>query len=445
MSQLPGDARVNQYTASAGQTTFTYDFKIYDDDEITVQQNSTTLTLTTHYTVTGAGEDAGGTIVLVTGTTEDDIITLTGNTMVERETTFTNGGEFSASAINGEYNKILYLLSENLTELGKAAKLTTYDASFDMGIPTPVADRAIKVNAAGDGFEMSTYNPDAAQAASAASAAAAAASEAAAEGYKDDAETAKDDAETAAAEAAASAASIDLDDLGSDIIPDADSTRDLGSTTKRWAEIWGDDLTLTDDLVVGDDATISGDLDVTGGITVNTDKFTVAADTGNTVIDGTLTVGGDAVTSQLHALYTYEVDANTAGGGINATTWTDRPLNTEEYDDIGCTLSSNQITMPAGDYIMNVSLHNYGGGVQRKTRVYDNTGSAVLAVCGQQHVSNISTSPASSTVAFTLASESAVSIQQYAAGAQATNGFGYPANLDSQPEVYASIHIIKVG
>ena len=38
MAQLPGDARVNQYTASAGQTTFTYDFKIYEDDEITVMK-----------------------------------------------------------------------------------------------------------------------------------------------------------------------------------------------------------------------------------------------------------------------------------------------------------------------------------------------------------------------------------------------------------------------
>lgn len=39
--------------------------------------------------------------------------------------------------------------------------------------------------------------------------------------------------------------------VDSDIVPTPDSSRDLGSTSRRWANIWGDDMTLTATLTVG--------------------------------------------------------------------------------------------------------------------------------------------------------------------------------------------------
>ena len=38
---------------------------------------------------------------------------------------------------------------------------------------------------------------------------------------------------------------VDLSAVDQDILPDADSTRDIGSTSKRWAQGWFDDVTLT--------------------------------------------------------------------------------------------------------------------------------------------------------------------------------------------------------
>ena len=60
-----------------------------------------------------------------------------------------------------------------------------------------------------------------------------------------------------------------------------------------------DSLTLADDLVIGDDISLTDDLTVTGaaafngGIAADTNKFTVADTSGNTVIAGTLGVTGD--------------------------------------------------------------------------------------------------------------------------------------------------------
>ena len=39
---------------------------------------------------------------------------------------------------------------------------------------------------------------------------------------------------------------ISFNDVAADIIPDADSTRDIGSTSNRWAEGWFDEVTTTD-------------------------------------------------------------------------------------------------------------------------------------------------------------------------------------------------------
>jgi hypothetical protein len=56
--------------------------------------------------------------------------------------------------------------------------------------------------------------------------------------------------------------------------------------------IQASDLTATDDLSVTDDASIGGILGVDGDFDVNTNKFTVAAATGNTTVAGTLGVTG---------------------------------------------------------------------------------------------------------------------------------------------------------
>ena len=59
------------YTGSGTTGPFTYNFKIFEDTDLEVTKytiadgTSVTLALTTDYTVTGAGEDAGGTLTLI--------------------------------------------------------------------------------------------------------------------------------------------------------------------------------------------------------------------------------------------------------------------------------------------------------------------------------------------------------------------------------------------
>ena len=128
-------------------------------------------------------------------------------------------------------------------------------------------------------------------------------------------------------------------EVNSNVIPDADNTYDLGSSSKEWRHVYVDG-TVNADNVAADSATITGDLDVqgittldstaiAGNLILSTDKFTVDY-TGNTSIAGTLNVDGVttidsinavglvAITGDLTVSDSARVDGNMSiGGGLN--------------------------------------------------------------------------------------------------------------------------------
>jgi len=62
----------NSYSGDGSTTTFSYTFKIFQDSDIQVIIRSstgteTTKTITTHYTVTGAGSSGGGSVIFTSG------------------------------------------------------------------------------------------------------------------------------------------------------------------------------------------------------------------------------------------------------------------------------------------------------------------------------------------------------------------------------------------
>lgn len=142
------DRRAGPYTATASQTVFSYDFPVYDEGDLTVSRvrsgTQTTLTLTTDYTVTGVGEEAGGTIVLVTGATVGDSITITGDTPLERTAYFQDGGDFTAEALNQDFNRLTMMMQERADPSSANVLLYTAD-DFSAGNQPTAALRASTV------------------------------------------------------------------------------------------------------------------------------------------------------------------------------------------------------------------------------------------------------------------------------------------------------------
>jgi hypothetical protein len=143
---VPVNDRRIQYTATASQTVFPYDFKITANTEITVLQTiyltgvTNTLTLTTEYTVSDVGEAAGGNITLVTGAAVDDTVTITGATPLSRVTDFNQAGDFLMSDLNDQLDKITDILQENETETNRALLLAPEDSANSLTLPV-TADR----------------------------------------------------------------------------------------------------------------------------------------------------------------------------------------------------------------------------------------------------------------------------------------------------------------
>ena len=72
----------------------------------------------------------------------------------------------------------------------------------------------------------------------------------------------------------------------------------------------GDDLSVADDASIGGNLDVTGDFDLTDDFRINTNKFTVASSTGNTVVAGTFTSAGQATLQS-----GLSVSSNTTIGG----------------------------------------------------------------------------------------------------------------------------------
>lgn len=134
----------NQYTATSGQTVFTVSFEFFENADLKVYKNAVLQTITTHYTVTGAGVTGGGSITLTSGATAGDIITIVRDIPVKRVTDFPTSGPFNISALNTELDKIVAMVQEREDDITRVVQLADTDTSTSLTLPV-AASRASKV------------------------------------------------------------------------------------------------------------------------------------------------------------------------------------------------------------------------------------------------------------------------------------------------------------
>ena len=123
--------RVN-YTATSGQTAFTIPFDYFDDGDISVYQNGTLKTITTHYTISGS------TMTLVTGATVGDKIAITRDVPLERTTDLTS--TYSAASINSQLDTIVAQIADLDDRVSRSISLNDYEVGVSLDLPA-TADR----------------------------------------------------------------------------------------------------------------------------------------------------------------------------------------------------------------------------------------------------------------------------------------------------------------
>jgi hypothetical protein len=156
-----------QYTATAGQVSFSVPFEFFDNADLVVIKTAnnadTTLNYNSspstalQYSVSGAGQTGGGSISLGgSGATLNDKITIYRNLAIARSTDFPTSGAFQVESLNTELDKIIAMIQQNERDLKFSPKaLATTSNTYNLTFPNLEANKVLTVNSSGDGLVFS--------------------------------------------------------------------------------------------------------------------------------------------------------------------------------------------------------------------------------------------------------------------------------------------------
>jgi hypothetical protein len=158
----------NTYSGDGVTAAFAFSFPILAETDLLVQIKDTngtvtSKTITTHYTVSGTGNRTGftdytsGTVTFTAGNipAATDTVIIKRNVPGTQETDYTEKGAFPAETHERALDKLTMLHLQQTEDIERSLKVDSAVSGFDGTLPTPVADKFIKVDSAGTGLELS--------------------------------------------------------------------------------------------------------------------------------------------------------------------------------------------------------------------------------------------------------------------------------------------------
>jgi hypothetical protein len=158
------------FVASASQTIFTFNFKIFDEGDLKVyltpsgqapDDTADILTITTDYTVTING-DLGGDVTLVVPASVNDSIVVRRDLPKTRTITYVTQGDLLAVTLNTDQDYQTYLVLDQITALSEAITLPESTVGVSTKLPAVVASAYLRWAADGLSIENDTAIPQAA-------------------------------------------------------------------------------------------------------------------------------------------------------------------------------------------------------------------------------------------------------------------------------------------
>jgi len=141
------------YTGDASRTVFPYTNKIFADSELAVRSDGTLQTLTTNYTVSGAGEETGGDVTYVTAPANDVAISIVRTVADTQATVYPAGGSLPSGVIGDDIDRRTIVSQQQSEEIDRSLKFTVDSTKVDITVADPVAGKIIRWNSAATGTE----------------------------------------------------------------------------------------------------------------------------------------------------------------------------------------------------------------------------------------------------------------------------------------------------
>jgi hypothetical protein len=154
----------NSYSGDGSTTSFTYAFKIADQDfiEVIVKTNATGVesvrsigTGSTNYSVTGVGEAAGGSVVFVTAPASTETVILRRSTTKTQALDLIENDNLPANSLENAFDKNLSIIQELQEEIDRSIKISRANTMTSTEFIVTAANRANKILAFDSSGELS--------------------------------------------------------------------------------------------------------------------------------------------------------------------------------------------------------------------------------------------------------------------------------------------------
>jgi len=141
------------YSGNGSNVTFAYPFKIFQDSDLVVTLVDDTTgvvtaqSIVTHYTVTGAGTDAGGNVVFITAPASGKTVKIRRLLAATQETDYVANDPFPAEAHEDALDKLTMLIQQEVADINELSIRFPQD-DFNSGVNSilpSVSDRSNKV------------------------------------------------------------------------------------------------------------------------------------------------------------------------------------------------------------------------------------------------------------------------------------------------------------
>lgn len=146
------------YNGNGSTTAFATGFQFIANADllVTVTGSSgveTVKTLTTHYTVTGAGNSGGGTVTMLTAPASGEKLNIQSNVTLDQQTDYVEGGSFAAATHETALDKLTKITQQIQEQVDRSITVPISNQSFDTSIGVVTANYILGSNGAATALE----------------------------------------------------------------------------------------------------------------------------------------------------------------------------------------------------------------------------------------------------------------------------------------------------
>ncbi len=152
------------YVSTGSIVAMPYEFRLFDltaKSDMVIQVGSA-IQSNDDFTITGGETDAGGHVTPLSAIPAGTVVVIRRKTNLERITGYAGAKSLRINVMELDADRMIAALQEHAEELGRAVKMpASGDDAAVLDLPDPVANRALKWNAAANGFENTDQDLDA--------------------------------------------------------------------------------------------------------------------------------------------------------------------------------------------------------------------------------------------------------------------------------------------